>query len=70
MDPDAISFLRDICKKSKEVADLSDRFLALQAAKKKREDFLFLLAKRKSLRIDLYHFLAGMNTMTGHRSTP
>ena len=36
MDQDTITFLRDICKKIKEVADLSDRFLALEAAKKER----------------------------------
>jgi len=30
MDQDTIAFLKDICKKIKEVADLSDHFLALQ----------------------------------------
>ena len=38
MAQDTIAFLRDICKKIKEVAELSDHFLALQAAKKKRKD--------------------------------
>ncbi len=68
MDQDTITFLRDVCKKIKEVADLLDRFLALQAAKKKREESS--LMKRNRCRIDLYLFLSGMNTMIGHRSTP
>jgi len=48
MDPDTISFLRDICKKVKEMAEISGRFLALQAAKKATEDsFPFPLSEAK-----------------------
>ena len=38
MDPDTITFLRNVCKKIKEVADLSDRFLALQSVKKSKDN--------------------------------
>ncbi len=40
MDQDTIAFLRELCKKMKEVAEISDRFLALQASKKEKHHHL------------------------------
>jgi hypothetical protein len=33
MDQDTITFLREFCKKVKEAADISERFLASEASK-------------------------------------
>lgn len=45
MDPDTIAFLREICKKIKETAEIADHFLALQTGKNKKKSLDLELEK-------------------------
>ncbi len=74
MDQDKITFLRDICKKVKEIAEISDRFLALEAAKKESANSSPLPKEEKASKNRLiplshwneYHDWPSINALRGY----